>query len=233
MGNSSDSYGGGFCAGDYFADSGVKASFNRNTFRNNTSVGSGGGAYLYEAVYYSRDFEFNDNAFTGNVSSNGYGGGAYIEYIDEAPNAQMRRNVFTNNVACYGGGGLAIEYVEYGSELDFSSNLIQRNRLTGASGYGAGLYICEVEEGSILAMDDCVVSDNYGAEWGGGLFVYYMYSGGELRVTDCEFQRNRALYGGGICFYDEHEYGSLAVIEDCSITTDRNFLSSTSKVPRP
>ena len=172
---------GGAFFSDYFAEDGAVGTFDRNELTGNTAGDEGGAVYIYDFAYYGGVTSFNENVVKGNRSG-GDGGGVYLYY------------------PAYGG-----------SRAEFKDNVIVGNVISSTSDYdGGGLYVYEVDEGSILWMTGNVITGNLATGYGGGLYwdddIDY---GSVVYFEDNLLNDNYAGEDGGGCYFEgEWEYGN-------------------------
>lgn len=161
-------------AGGVYVHTGSSARFDTNTFRDNSSAGSGGALRIE-----SSPVVVVNNLFEANVAPHS-GGALYVFASAVACTA----NTFRANNAGEGGGGV---YVQHASGVVFASNVFENDRAP----YGGG----------ILMRDDAVVSlvDNdfidCQATLGGGGIGGFNFA--QITATDCNFDGCSSLGGGG------------------------------------
>lgn len=154
----------------YVANQNSSVTLTGNSFDQNHSDGTGGGAWLKTISTEGTDMtvggseEGEGNSFTSNTAETGSAG----IFIQTYCNMSFVRNTLIGNtipIDNFGatGGGVIIQYAGTG---EFSNNIIQDNAAPSSGGFGVGTFL----EGSIgtINMNANLVSGNASLDYGGG-----------------------------------------------------------------
>ncbi len=172
QGNRSAVDGGGLCAVGGWPD------LERLHVEGNTTVGNGGGVYLWLT-----GATIQDSRFEGNVAN--HGGGIYAQ----ESTLTLSHARLAGNEALEMGGGL---YATLASQVD-AEQLLAAGNVGGLR--GGGVYI---GKDSAASLSHAVIVDNQ-AEVGGGLRSWWA---AETTLDHCVVAGNQAYDGGGIGLYE-------------------------------
>ena len=163
--------------------------------------GKGGGIRLHASTLLARGSRFAGNAATGD------GGGAYVEQ----GSLTIHEGEATGNSAGRGGGICAL-----GARVTITAAVVARNRaetegggilvevarpltVSGSSITGNIVRVAKgggiVARNAEVALDDCLIADNYALDGGGGIYISQMTTLNAARVT---IASNSSAAGGAV-----------------------------------
>ncbi len=173
--NTAASGGTGSGGGIYVEDS--DATLTDNTVSGNTgsagSTGYGGGIFLAGSLSNASVFVLHNNAITSNKASSvatGYGGGINAGWDSRLTEVTMSDNLLQNNIAGSAAEGLGGGIRLWDTQADLSGNVIVQNQALSSAtgtGNGGGLY----GDGTVLTMQNNVVSANHAITHGAGIYL--------------------------------------------------------------
>ncbi|MBA3029339.1 MAG: CSLREA domain-containing protein [Desulfobacteraceae bacterium] len=191
-----------------------------------TVIGSGnGGEVIIDSTPLNdRSFEIHDGAtlilknltITGGLPDYGPVEGGGIR-VAAGGILNLDHVIITENQALYGGG-----IYNAGTLTGEFVSVISNSMMTGASGYGGGIFLAWTTNNSVN-LKRSLVADNradYGAGiYNGGNGSYYSPVGGNLRLENVTVSDNTAVEsGGGIQF----QQGSSAYLVNCTVVNNVN-----------
>ncbi len=177
-------------------------------FESNISASGGGGLFVVGDVLMG-PLRIENCIFQDNDSW--LGGGVGLQ----SANTIFVENELQNNSASYYGGALSIHlgsdvFIEdcgftdntanAGGSISISGGYLQmrRSNVSGntASGYGGGAMV--LGNTSLVAIEDCEITDNSGLQYGGG---FSLQNNAELTLRDTIVAGNSSQFGAGIFSY--------------------------------
>ncbi len=191
-----------------------------NEMSDNVAAGDGGGLATYYSVVNEGGYLFMArNKVERNISGAAGGGIAVGDdgyaLVDDGGKLDFVDNVIAGNKSEGYGAGMVIDYgLTYSGDVNFSSNIISRNIITGTEGSGGGLYAGYAFEGGTVIFNNNVITGNVATGYGGG-FMFDddpQESGGTYGAL-AEFRGNTltdnvAAVDGGACYIYELNAGA-------------------------
>lgn len=154
----------------YVANQNSSVILTGNSFDQNHSDGTGGGAWLKTISIEGTDMtvggsgEGEGNSFTSNTADTGSAGIFIQTYCNMSfvGNTLIGNTIPIDNFGATGGGVI----IQYAGTGEFSNNIIQDNSAPSSGGFGVGTFL----EGSIgtINMNANLVSGNASLDYGGG-----------------------------------------------------------------
>lgn len=226
--NVASGYGGGMYVDEYMTYYGGDIEFIDNVFTDNSTGQSGGGlAVYYAGIYYGGRINMERNTFSRNVSLGTWGGGGlyfgdYGLMTDAGGAFNFVDNKVEENTSAGDGAGISIYgYLTYDGSVNFSSNIISRNAITGTDGYGGGFYAGYGLEGGYGIFNNNIITENVATADGGGFYIGGDSNyGGQGEFVGNTLTDNVAGGSGGGCYLDAFNEGASFAFLDNTVSNN-------------